>query len=285
MNSNTKVTKALILAAGRGTRFLPITKIVPKEMLPIGNKPTLHYLLEECKNSGITDVAIVLREWGSLTEKYFAEDRELEESLTAKGKFELLKAIEDPALGMELTFIKQHASYPMGHGSPVLSAKDWIGRDNFAMLFCDDLVKSETPALKQLITAWQENPELAGITMSSAIPMDLIKSYSTIKFKSDRLNANVKLLEDYIEKPKTEAQIFSNQCWVGRAVYSADIVRYLEENLTNKVVDNGGEFSAWDAMLAMSKDQPVGVLEVDGEWLTTGNPEQMKIATQKILGW
>lgn len=284
MTNSPKVTKALIVAAGRGTRFLPITKIVPKEMLPIGNKPTLHYLLEECKTSGITEVAVVVREWGSLTEQYFAPDKGLEEHLKAKGKTELLEAIANPGLGMQIDFLKQRPEYPVGHGSPVLSAKDWIGVDNFALFFCDDLFKAEVPALKQLMDAWNANPELAGIVSSSEMPRKEIHSKSSLKFRPDKLNAGVRLVETYIEKPKTEAEIFSNECFVGRGVYRSDIIEQLEQNLIDQVVDHNGEFNTFDAMFAGPNQGRYGALKIDGKWLTTGNPSEMRIATQEILG-
>lgn len=295
--SNNKVKKAVITAAGRGTRFLPITKIVPKEMLPIGNQPTLYYLLAECKAAGIEEVCIVLRERGSLTEKYFERDLGLEQHLEEKGKFDLLERIKDPSLGLEISFEVQNPAFPIGHGAPVLSAKDWVGEDAFAMLFCDDLISAETPGLTQLVNAWENNPELAGVVMTSPVAADLIHQFSSVKVrpgisvgssngdshgdKSGSL-AGVRLLEDYIEKPKPD-QVFSLEAFIGRAVYSSAIMAHLEENLgANR--DSHGEFSTWDAMVSLSRKQDIGVLMVDGEWLTTGNDEQMRYAAKRILG-
>lgn len=278
-----KVTKAIITAAGRGTRFLPLTKVVPKELLPIGNRPTIHYLLEECQRSGINEVAIVVREWGSLTEQYFTRDWELEEFLRAKGKLDLLKLIQEPALGMRLTFIKQREDLPMGHGSPVLSAKNWVSQDNFALLFCDDLVKSETPGVAQLLQSWEANPTLSGVVMTDTVPWEQISSFSSVKFREDLGAAGVRFVEDYIEKPKTREQAFSNELFIGRAVYGAEIMNHLEANMSSHR-DNQGEFSVWDAMMTLGKEKPFGALKVDGRWLTTGTPEQMWETSKILLG-
>jgi len=281
-----QVKKAVITAAGRGTRFLPITKIIPKEMLPIGNQPTLHYLLEECQQSGIEEVAIIIREHGSLTEKYFEKDWGLEEFLQAKGKPDLLAAISNPSLGLKLTFIQQRVDFPMGHGAPLLSAKEWVGSDNFAMLFCDDLVLGPTPGLSQAIRAWQKRPELSGVILTQEVPESELIHFSSAKFKDDTLAADqgdgIRLLDSYIEKPKPGQTTYSKESFFGRVVYSADIMRHLEQNLALQR-DNQGEFSAWDAMVSLSKERDFGVLKVDGEWLTTGNQTQMSYASSRIL--
>ncbi len=279
----TQVKKAVIVAAGRGTRFLPITKTVPKEMLPIGNKPTLHYLLEECKESGIEELCIIVRERGSITEKYFERDFELEHYLKEKQKDDLLEKIRDLALGMTLTFIQQDPAFPYGHGAPVLSAENWVKNDNFGLLFCDDLVISEKPALKQLKIAWEQNPETQGIVMTDTVPYEELFRFSSVKYNDQKLKSNVKLIENYIEKPKDKSLYFSNECFFGRAVYTSEIFQYLKENLKSGKCDNQGEFSLWDAMIDLAQTKKFGGLKVQGQWITTGNPEQMKKASEIIL--
>jgi len=276
------IKKAIITAAGRGTRFLPITKIIPKEMLPIGNEPTLHYLLAECKDSGITDVAIVVREVGSLTEKYFQVDSNLETYLIDHKKQHLVEQVHDTNLGLNLTFILQDSSLPYGHGNPILSAKDWIGDSDFAMMFGDDIVKGEKPALAQLIEAWQSNPDLEGVVGTVEVATELITSMSTVKSKHANLNNKVKLLEDYIEKPKL-TELYSNQIFIGRGLYNAGIIAELISHLPN--IPEGREFYLWDAMLNLARKKPFGVLEIAGEWLTTGTPELLAIAAKKLLGY
>jgi len=283
--SKGRVKKALILAAGWGTRFLPITKVIPKELIPIGNKPTLHYLIEECANSGIEEVCIVIREWGSLTERYFERDIALESLLERFGKSHIIPEINNPTMGLRIHFVKQLPvpdPYPMGHGTPVLSAANWIGDDNFALMFCDDLVKAPVPGLQQLKDAWDANPDLTGgIVMTAEVSDDELAALSSVEYGED-CNAGVRRLKDYIEKPKKGQARFTNDSMFGRAVYSAKIIDYLKENLqTTK--DNQGEFSTWDAMMSMNKDMPVGCLTLEGTWVTTGKPDQLRAAEKVML--
>lgn len=269
------VKKAVILAAGLGTRFLPATKVVPKELLPIGNYPIIHYLLQECKDVGIEEVCIVLRDYGTLTEQYFQKDLDLENHLQEKGKHDLIEKIKDPALGLKLSFVKQNPDYPHGHGAALLSAKSFIDQDNFAFFFCDDLVVGGTVAMKQLVDSWQMNSDLEGVVMSASVAPELISAFSSVKYKEGQDRpGGVKILEDYTEKPKTPEQIFSHDIFIGRAVYTAKILESLERNLLVRHA-NDGEFSVWDAMFDPSRNYPYGVVATDGKWITTGNPEQM----------
>jgi UTP--glucose-1-phosphate uridylyltransferase len=284
---NREVKKAVITAGGRGTRFLPATKVIPKELIPIGNYPTIHYLLEECKQSGIEEVCIVVRERGSLTEQYFEPDLELREYLQEKGKDNLLERVENPNLGLKLTFIEQDKSLPVGHGAPLMSAKDFVDGDDFAFMFCDDLVKADTPALKKVLETWKSLPELSGVVMGAEVPMGEIHRFSTVKFKGEKQvsaageETEVGLLEDFIEKPQTEAEVFEPLCFIGRAAYSSKIFEHLQQNLEDGKVA-AGEFSAWDAMVSLAQEQDFGVV-THGKWLTTGTPEQMKRAQKEIL--
>lgn len=283
-----KIRKAVITAAGRGTRFLPITKVVPKELLPIGNQPTLYYLLKEAKDSGIEEVCIVLRERGSLTEKYFEHDVELEAYLQEKNKPALLEAIANPSLGMKVSFVAQDQTLPIGHGAPVLSAKDWIAGEAFALFFCDDLIKADVPGISQLISSWEANTDLAGIVQTVSFSAEkILNTFSSVKYRSGvERNAGgytVGELENYIEKPKTLDQIFSTDTFIGRAVYSAEILMKLEANVAAKRAFDG-EFSLWDAMIDLAQEKPVAGQRLVGEWLTTGNQEQMQAAAQALLG-
>ncbi len=303
-----EIKKALILAGGWGTRFLPATKIIPKEMLPIGNKPTLVYLLEECKASGIEEVMVVVRERGLLTEKYFERNEDLEANLRAGGKNDLLELISDPSLGLKINFIEQDKSLPSGHAAPVLSAADWIGNDPFVLVFCDDLVHGNTSGIAQLTSVWKNNPDLNSVVMSAEVPLEEINKFSSVKYKveaEDNSNLTMhepqkgfRLLDDYIEKPQRPEDIFSSECFIGRAVYGAEILDYIRKNLQDRqsVEANGnsgddvrgaakGEFSLWDAMLAQTKEGKVGVVKIDGKWLTTGNPDQFREASRVILGY
>ncbi len=250
--------------------------------MPIGNYPAIHYLLEECAASGIEEVGIVIREWGSLTEKYFERDHELEDYLEQKGKQDLLAKLKNPSLGLKVSFIKQDPNLPAGHGSPILSAKSFIDQDNFAMMFCDDLVVSDTPGLMQLQTAWQANGgSLGGLVMTSPIPYTKMSAFSTVKY-SQTLQGDVRRIEKYIEKPQSVSEYYEPECFVGRAIYTPELITELEKNLQSGQL-SAGEFSAWDAMMNINKTKEVGALQITGRWLTTGTPEQMNEAIKAIL--
>ena len=146
-----KITKAVIPVAGLGTRFLPITKSVPKEMLPIVDKPTLSYIIDECINSGITDILLITSPYKKVIEDYFDQTYELERRLEEKAKIKELKTIQTKPSNVNIYFIRQ--GEPQGSGHAIKLAKTFVGNDSFAVLYGDDIMKSNSniPALKQLI--------------------------------------------------------------------------------------------------------------------------------------
>src|SRR4030066_817182 len=156
--NQTKITKAVIAAAGHGTRFLPATKNQPKEMLPIIDKPIIHYLVEECVASGITDIIIVTRAGQGIMEDYFDSHVELEHMLDTNGKEELLKTVREIPQLANFVYVRQKKNLPYGNGTPLLVASPLIDNDEaFAYLFGDDLVISEKPCLKQLINVYEKD--------------------------------------------------------------------------------------------------------------------------------
>src|SRR5699024_9275844 len=147
-----KIKKAIIPAAGMGTRFLPATKAMPKEMLPIVDKPTIQYIVEEAIASGIEDIIIVTGKTKRAIEDHFDTNFELEESLRRKGKTDLLMKVQDAEV--EIHYIRQHE--PRGLGHAIWCSRKFIGDDPFAVLLGDDIVVAETPGLKQLINQYEE---------------------------------------------------------------------------------------------------------------------------------
>src|SRR5699024_9445237 len=147
-----KIKKAIIPAAGMGTRFLPATKAMPKEMLPIVDKPTIQYIVEEAIASGIEDIIIVTGKTKRAIEDHFDTNFELEESLRRKSKTDLLKKVQDA--DVEIHYISQHE--PKGLGHAIWCARKFIGDDPFAVLLGYDIVAAETPGLKQLINQYEE---------------------------------------------------------------------------------------------------------------------------------
>ena len=143
-----KITKAVIPVAGLGTRFLPITKSVPKEMLPIVDKPTLSYIIDECIASGITDILLITSPYKKVIEDYFDQNYELSKRLEEKEKYKELEFIDTKPSDINIYFIRQ--GEPQGSGHAIKLAKTFVGDDPFAVLYGDDLMKSNEPALKQL---------------------------------------------------------------------------------------------------------------------------------------
>jgi UTP--glucose-1-phosphate uridylyltransferase len=288
MPNSKPITKAVITAAGRGTRFLPITKVIPKEMLPIGNKPTVHYLLEECKNSGVEQVCIVIREWGSLTEQYFAEDKELKQYLVEKDKKDLVDEVDRPGIGLQVSFVKQDPALPYGNGAPVLSAKSFIGDDDFYFMQGDDLFTyhTDTP-LVELQNAWQSDGSLGAVLGAvTRSEEDIAGKLGSIVTEGENQNGFY-YMTDMVEKPEID-KVPSTLATVGRVLLHADIISYLQdqsERLLREEEDSTREFYIWDAILAMRDRYKLAAKALSGEWLTTGTPEQMWEAQVKLNNW
>ncbi len=270
--NNRKVTKAIITAAGFGTRFLPATKTVPKEMLPILEYPTIHYVVKELVDSGITDIVVVVRKTSSATEQYFDVADDIEEFLKKGGKDEILKKVQYGNHVANFAFIKQDVSLPKGSAAAVLSAKKWIGEENFAMVYCDDLVLSEKPAIKTLIESFQKDEEVAGVVSAQEVDWDEVSKYGIVEFKEGSKNQLVALTE----KPSRE-DAKTNLAYYGRHVFSPKIFEYLDP----LKLGAGEEFNFAESIHRMAQEKKVLVEKIDGEWLTTGDPLNMLKASIK----
>ena len=167
-----KITKAIIPVAGLGTRFLPITKSVPKEMLPIVDKPTLSYIIDECIESGITDILLITSPYKKVIEDYFDQSFELQHRLEQKDKIKELDLLNTKPENVNIYFIRQ--GEPKGSGHAIKLAKTFVGEDDFAVLYGDDLMKSEVPALKQLIELHDKT--LSNIIGALEVPKELFQS-------------------------------------------------------------------------------------------------------------
>lgn len=269
---NRKVTKAIITAAGFGTRFLPATKTVPKEMLPILEYPTIHYVVKELVDSGITDIVIVVRKSSPALEQYFDVADDVEKFLEKGGKDEILKKVQYGNNVANFAFIKQDVSLPYGSASPIVSARQWIGGDNFAVLYCDDLVLSEKPAIKTLIESFQKDEEVAGVVSAQKVDWEEVSKYGIVEFKEGSKNQ----LGALTEKPSRE-DAKTNLAYYGRHVFSPKIFEYLDPSKLGV----GKEFNFAESIHRMAQDEKVLVEEIDGEWLTTGDPLNMLRASIK----
>ncbi len=246
-----KVTKAVIPAAGLGTRVLPATKSMPKEMLTIVDKPAIQYIVEEAVNSGITDILIITNRGKGVIEDHFDRSPELEERLLASGKKEMYEQVVSISKLANIYFVRQKETKGLGHA--VNCAKSFVGNEPFAVLYGDDVIIGEDPACGQLIRAYEKyGKSVVGI---KAVPESDISKYSSLKV--DRLEDNIYSCTDMIEKPKTKEEVLSLYSILGRCVLTPDIFDILD----NTAPGAGGEIQLTDAMKTLART--VGMTGVD----------------------
>lgn len=247
------IKKAIIPAAGLGTRFLPATKAQPKEMLPIVDKPTIQYIIEEAVQSGIEDIVIVNgRNKGSI-EDHFDRSIELEMELESKGKEELLEMVKSISEMANIYFIRQKK--PLGLGHAVLSAQKFIGNDPFAVLLGDDVVVSKTPALKQMINVYNERQ--SSVIGVQTVPHELTYQYGIVDGK--QVGERLYKVNDLVEKPPVD-KAPSNVAILGRYILTPDIFDYL----SNQQTGAGGEIQLTDAIERMAMDSDVYAYDFKG---------------------
>ena len=253
-----KVTKAVIPVAGLGTRFLPITKSIPKEMLPIVDKPTLAYIIDECIASGITDILLITSPYKKVIEDYFDQNYELGKRLEEKGKVEELEGLNTKPNNVNIYFIRQ--GEPQGSGHAIKLAKTFVGNDPFAVLYGDDIMKSNTPALKQLINVYEKTN--ANVIGCLEVEKSIVSRYGIIKFKNEETN----LIDTIVEKPSIK-EAPSNYAGLGRYIVKPEIFNILE-NLSRGV---GNEYQFTDAMKELMKNQVFYACKLDAKYYDTGN--------------
>ena len=198
-----KITKAVIPAAGFGTRVLPATKNFPKEMFPIVDKPTIQYIVEEAVAAGITDILIITNRGKGLIEDHFDRSPELEHILEKSGKLDFLKCVQEISELANISFIRQKEMKGLGHA--VLKAKQFVGNEPFAVLFGDGVIISKQPAIKQLIDCYGEFGE--GVVGVKKVSEEDIHKYGSLKVEN--IHDNVFKCTDMKEKPKTKEEVLS----------------------------------------------------------------------------
>lgn len=253
-----KVRKAIIPAAGLGTRFLPLTKAMPKEMLPIIDKPTIQYIVEEAVASGIEDIIIVTGKGKRAIEDHFDNNFELEENLFEKGKFELLEKVRDSSK-VEIHYIRQKE--PKGLGHAVWTARKFIGDEPFAVLLGDDIVRSEKPCLKQLMEQYDE-------IGSSIIGVQPVDEDSTHRYGIiDPIGADGRCYEvsNFVEKP-VKGTAPSNLAIMGRYILTPEIFAFLDR----QEIGAGGEIQLTDAIQELNKLQSVYAYDFEGKRYDVG---------------
>ncbi len=251
--SMSSIKKAIIPAAGLGTRFLPATKAMPKEMLPIVDKPTIQYIIEEAVASGIEDIIIVTGKGKRAIEDHFDYAPELEKNLLDKGKLDILERVRYPSKIANIHYIRQQE--PKGLGHAIWCARNFIGDEPFAVLLGDDIVQSDVPCIKQLIN--QYDLLEASIVGVQTVDDDETDRYGII----DPSNNNGRLYEvnQFVEKP-LKGTAPSNLAIMGRYILTPDIFSYLE----NQEIGAGGEIQLTDAIQALNEYKSVFCYDFEG---------------------
>jgi UTP--glucose-1-phosphate uridylyltransferase len=263
-----RVTKAVIPAAGLGTRMLPATKTIPKEMLPLLEKPVIQYIIEEAAASGIEDILIVTNRQKSAMDDYFDYFPELEERLNKSGKEQYAEAIRNAADIANIFYVRQKETKGLGHA--IWRAKRFIGDEPFAVLLGDDVMHSGIPVTKQIIDA-AEQYDCSAIG-TKPFPLEQIGAYSSIKTKT--LTDRIFEVSDLNEKPKPE-QAFSNYAIMGRYVLTPRIFGCLE----NLPAGAGGEIQLTDGLKQLLQYEKMVAVDFDGKRYDTGNQRGFLEAT------
>ncbi len=255
-----KVKKAIIPAAGLGTRVLPASKSIPKEMLPIVDKPAIQYIVEEAVKSGIEDILIITNRGKSAIEDHFDRSPELEERLLASGKQKLYDEVVSLSKMANIQYIRQKETKGLGHA--VYCAKTFVGDDPFAVLYGDDVILGEVPACKELCDAYDEFG--LGVAGVKYVPSEQIGKYCSLNVKE--LRKGIFSVSDMVEKPSPK-EIISNYAILGRVVLPAEIFSILE----NTPAGAGGEIQLTDAMKVLARSKGMVGVEFSGTRYDMGN--------------
>ena len=257
-----KVRKAVIPAAGLGTRFLPATKSLPKEMLPIVDKPAIQYIIEEIVKSGVQDILIITGRGKRAIEDHFDKSFELNEILKEKGDHARLETLENIEEMADIHYLRQKESLGTGHA--ILKARNHIANEPFAVLYGDDLVTSDVPCIKQLIDLYEKY----SCTMLAVqeVPHDQVDRYGIVD--GTYINDEVVLVNRLVEKPKP-AEAPSNLAFLGRCILAPTIFDVLAKTAPDK---RNKEIQLTDAIQQLAKDKAVYARKITGTWYTVGDP-------------
>jgi len=255
------IRKAVFPAAGLGTRFLPATKAQPKEMLPIVDKPTIQYVMEEAVASGIQDVIVVTGRGKNAIEDHFDRSIELEMMLSKKGRTDLLEVVRSVSELVRVCYVRQKE--PLGLGHAVLAAKDLVGREPFAVLLGDDILADGLPALQQMIAVYEKFH--CSVMCVKRVPRAEVSRYGVIKGR--RLEEHLYHIMDMVEKPDAK-EAPSDLAVIGRYILTPEIFPLLEKT----AADRTGEIQLTNALKALlkTKGQMIYALEFQGRWHDAG---------------
>ena len=268
------VRKAVIAVAGFGTRFLPASKCIPKELMPIVDKPVIQYLVEEAVASGIRDIIFVVRPGTQVIADHFDSSRELEIHLEENQKHDYLDLVQSLPKLANFAVVRQARHLPYGNGTPILAAKDFIGKDEpFVFMFGDDMVltaRNEKPCVAQLIEVYEKHKPGAVIAVQD-VPRTEVNRYGIVKVKP---KTDPMEMESLVEKPAVD-RAPSTLAQFGRFILTPKVIEILER----KELGLGGELYLADAIHKLCQSDRVLVQRVAGRWLTVGDPLRHLIAS------
>jgi UTP--glucose-1-phosphate uridylyltransferase len=271
-----KVKKAIIPAAGWGTRFLPATKAQPKEMLPIVDKPSIQYIVEEAVASGIEDIIIVTGKNKRAIEDHFDRNIELEMVLREKGELDLIDLIEDISNLVDIHYVRQKEARGLGHA--VYCARKFIGDEPFAVLLGDDMIDARIPCLRQMLDVYEEHP---GVVLAvQQVERADVKKYGIIKpvqaGPQTGCDSRLMRVEDLVEKPLPENSP-SNYAVIGRYIITPEIFEILGEIPPGA----GGEIQLTDALRELARSQTIYAYQFEGVRYDVGDKLGFLEATVK----
>lgn len=266
-----RVRKGLFPAAGLGTRFLPATKAMPKEMLPVVDKPAIQYAVEEAIASGIEDICIVTGRGKDAIENHFDHSFELEATLAERGEERLLAMVRQIAGLCHISYVRQKRALGLGHA--VLCARQHVGEEPFAVFLADDLIISQTPAIQQLITLAAQRE--ASVIAVQRVPQQAVGAYGVVQI--GRSDGAVHEVVDLVEKPRPE-KAPSNLAVIGRYVLSPRIFPLLEDTAPGAK----GEIQLTDGLRQLAREERILALEFEGTRYDTGDKLGFLKATFEI---
>ena len=262
-----RVRKAVIPAAGLGTRFLPATKAMPKEMMPVVDTPSIQYVVEEAMKSGIEEILIITGKGKNAIEDHFDANITLENNLIEKGKDALLDKVKATNIP-SIHYVRQ--AYPQGLGDAILQAEPFVGNEPFVVLLGDDIMPNEVPLTKQLIEIYDKHGK--GSVATIRIPKEKTNRFGVIDI-FEELEENLHLINHLVEKPSPE-EAPSNLGIVGRYLLTPEIF----EILRNQAPDAGGEVQLTDALETLNQKTPLVAYEYTGERYDVGDKYGMLVA-------
>lgn len=257
-----KITKAIIPAAGLGTRMLPISHAVPKEMLPIVDLPAIFHLVEEAVNSGITDILVITNRDKDAMEDFFDLSIEYGQALSSKGKTKEAERLYEIANMANVFFLRQKETKGLGHA--VGRARSFVGNEPFVVMYGDDVIFSETPVCRQLIDVYEKyGKPVVGV---KPVPWADVAKYCSLKVDAVEGETRVTYCTDMIEKPK-KGEEFSNLSILGRVLLTPDVFDIID----NLPTGAGGEIQLTDAMAKIARESGVYALEFEGDRYDLGS--------------